>query len=58
MLGEAHSEAVPGIERKAGEAYRSGMEGSKEQERAAAQTEVRSVHYNPPNDWYKLILRV
>ena len=28
VLGKAHSEAVRRIERKAGEAYRSGLEGS------------------------------
>ena len=57
-LGKAHSEAVREIESKAGEVYRSGMEGAEKRAREAARTEVRSVHYNPPNDWYKLILRV
>ena len=39
VLGKAHSEAVRGIERKAGEAYRSGMEGSEERAREAARTD-------------------
>ena len=54
-LGKAHSEAVRGIESKAGEAYRSGMEGSKERAWEAARTDGRSVHPgNLPVDWYTL----
>ena len=51
-LGKAHSEAVRGIERKEGEAYRSGMEGSEERAWEAARTNGRSVYYNPPIDRY------
>ena len=58
VLGEAHSEAVRGIERKEGEAYRSGMEGSKERAWEAARTDGRSVHYDPSIDWYTLNRRV
>ena len=44
-----------GIERKEGEAYRSGMEGSKERAREAARTDGRSLHPgNLPVDWYTL----
>ena len=54
-LGKAHSEAVREIERNEGEAYRSGMEGSKERALAASQTDGRSLRYgHPPVDWYKL----
>ena len=54
-LGKAHSEAVRGIEREAGEAYRSGMEGSEERAREAARTDGRSLHPgNLPVDWYTL----
>ena len=48
VLGKAHSEAVRGIERKVGEAYRSGMEGSEERAREAARTDGGSVYYIPP----------
>ena len=58
VLGKAHSEAVRGIERKEGEAYRSGMEGSKERAWEAARTDGRSVHYDPSIDWYTLNRRV
>ena len=50
VLGKAHSEAVRGIERKAGEAYRSGMEGSQERAREAARTDGRSTIYDPSFD--------
>ena len=51
---KAHSEAVRGIKREAGAAYRDGMEGSPERAELAAQTDGCSVHYNPPIDWYAL----
>ena len=57
-LGKAHSEAVREIERKEGEAYRSGMEGSKERAWEAARTNGRSMHYDPSIDWYTLNRRV
>ena len=38
-LGKAHSEAVRGIESKAGEVYRGGMEGSEERAREAARSD-------------------
>ena len=41
-----------GIERKEGEAYRSGLEGS--QERAWAAADGRTVYYNPSIDGYRL----
>ena len=47
-----------GIERKEGEAYRSGMEGSKERAWEAARTDGRSAHYDPSIDWYRLNRRV
>ena len=50
VLGKAHSEAVRGIERKAGEAYRGGMEGSEERAREAARTDGRSTLYDPSID--------
>ena len=52
VWGKAHSEAVRRIERKAGEAYRSGMEGSEERAREAARTNGRSAHYDP---FYQLV---
>ena len=39
-----------GIEREAGEAYRSGMEGSQERAREAARTDGRSTIYDPSFD--------
>ena len=51
-LGKVHSEAVSGIERKEGEAYRSGLQGS--QERAWAAADGRTVYYNPSIDGYRL----
>ena len=50
VLGKAHSKAVRGIEREAGEAYRSGMEGSEERAREAARTDGRSTIYDPSFD--------
>ena len=52
MLGKAHSEAVREIERKEGEAYRSGMEGSEERAWRAARTNGRSTVYHLPIDRY------
>ena len=51
-VGKVHSEAVRRIERKAGEAYRSGLEGSQERAREAA--DGRTVYYNPSIDGYRL----
>ena len=54
-LGKAHSEAVRGIERKAGEVYRSGVEGSEKRAHEAARTDGISVRYGSrPVDWYRL----
>ena len=44
-LGKEHSEAVRGIESKAGEFYRERLEGSEERAREAAQTDGISVRY-------------
>ncbi len=52
VLGKAHTEAVRGIEIQGGEAYRSGMEGSKERARKAAMTDGRSVLYDSSIDRY------
>ena len=52
VLGKAHSEAVREIERKEGETYRNGMEGSKERAWRAARTNGRSTVYNLPIDRY------
>ena len=49
-LGKAHSEAVRGIESKAGAAYRDGMKGSQERAELAARTGGMSAHYDPPID--------
>ena len=44
-----------GIERKAGEVYRSGVEGSEERAHEAARTDGISVRYGSrPVDWYRL----
>ena len=50
VLGKAHSKAVRGIEREAGEAYRSDMEGSQERAREAARMDGRSTIYDPSFD--------
>ena len=52
VLGKAHSEAVREIERKEGETYRNGMEGSEERAWRAARTNGRSTVYNLPIDRY------
>ena len=44
-LGKEHSEAVRGIESKAGEFYREGLEGSEKRAREAARSNGISVHY-------------
>ena len=49
-LGKAHSEAVRGIESKAGAAYRDGMKGSQERAELAARPGGMSAHYDPPID--------
>ena len=53
-LGKAHSEAVRGIEREAGAAYRDGMEGSQERAELAARPGGMSAHYDPPIDGREL----
>ncbi len=53
-LGKAHSEAVRGIEREAGAAYRGGMEGSQERAELAARTGGMAAHYDPPIDGREL----
>ena len=55
-LGKAHSEAVRGIESKAGEFYREGMEGSEERAREAARTDglLLRDYGSRPVDWYRL----
>ena len=49
-LGKEHSEAVRGIESKAGEFYREGLEGSEKRAREAARTDGISVRYGWPRD--------
>ena len=44
-LGKEHSEAVRGIESKAGEFYREGLEGSEKRAREAARSDGLSVRY-------------
>ena len=54
-LGKEHSEAVRGIESKAGEFYRGGMEGAEERAREAARRDGLSVYYHyRGEDWYRL----
>ena len=54
-LGKAHSEAVRGIESKAGEVYHCGMEGSEERAREAARMDGFSLRYRHRDvDWYRL----
>ena len=55
-LGKEHSEAVRGIESKAGEFYRGGMEGSEERAREAARTDglLLRDYGSRPVDWYRL----
>ena len=55
-LGKEHSEAVRGIESKAGEFYREGLEGSEKRALSASRTDGRSVfpNYERGDDWYTL----
>ena len=54
-LGKAHSEAVRGIESKAGEVYRCGMEDLEERAREAARMDGFSLRYRHRDvDWYRL----
>ena len=54
-LGKAHSEAVRGIESKAGEFYRAGLEGSEKRAREAARMDGFSLRYRHRDvDWYRL----
>ena len=54
-LGKEHSEAVRGIESKAGEFYREGLEGSEKRAREAARSNGISVRYDWRRDeFYRL----
>ena len=54
-LGKAHSEAVRGIESKAGEFYRGGMEGSEKRARRAARSDGLLLScYRRPDEFYRL----
>ena len=54
-LGKAHSEAVRGIESKAGEFYREGLEGSEKRAREAARSNGLLLSYGSrPVDWYRI----
>ena len=54
-LGKAHSEAVRGIESKAGEFYREGLEGSEKRAREAARSDGLLLSYGSrPVDWYRI----
>ena len=54
-LGKEHSEAVRGIESKAGEFYREGLEGSEKRAREAARSDGISVRYGwRPDEFYRL----
>ena len=54
-LGKAHSEAARGIESKAGEFYRAGLEGSEKRAREAARMDGFSLRYRHRDvDWYRL----
>ena len=54
-LGKAHSEAVRGIESKAGEFYRYSMEGSEERAREAARSDGLLLScYRRPDEFYRL----
>ena len=56
-LGKAHSEAVRGIESKAGEVYRGGMEGAEKRAREAARSDGLLLDVLPSyrdGDWYRL----
>ena len=51
-LGKEHSEAVRGIESKAGEFYREGLEGSEKRAREAARSDGISVRYGWRRDQF------
>ena len=54
-LGKAHSEAVRGIESKAGEFYRVGRGGSEKRAREAARSDGLLLSYGSrPVDWYRI----
>ena len=54
-LGKEHSEAVRGIESKAGEFYRGGMEGSEKRAREAARSDGLLLDsYRRPDEFYSL----
>ena len=54
-LGKAHSEAVRGIESKAGEFYRADLKGSEKRAREAARSDGLLLRYGSrPVDWYRL----
>ena len=54
-LGKEHSEAVRGIESKAGEVYRYGLEGSEKRAREAARTDgLLLASYRRPDEFYRL----
>ena len=54
-LGKEHSEAVRGIESKAGEFYRGGMEGSEKRAREAARSDGLLLEsYRRPDEFYRL----
>ena len=54
-LGKEHSEAVRGIESKAGEFYRGGMEGSEKRAREAARSDGLLLScYRRPDEFYRL----
>ena len=54
-LGKAHSEAVRGIESKAGEFYREGLQGSEKRAREAARSDGLLLScYSRPDEFYRL----
>ena len=54
-LGKEHSEAVRGIESKAGEFYREGLEGSEKRAREAARADGLLLDsYRRPDEFYRL----
>ena len=54
-MGKTHSEAVRGIESKAGEFYRSWMEGSEKRAREAARSDGLLLDsYRRPDEFYRL----
>ena len=54
-LGKEHSEAVRGIESKAGEFYREGLKGSEKRAREAARSNGLLLSYGSrPVDWYRI----